>query len=176
MILNRPARIFTVFGLFCSAFVYGQNGRILKYPGLQKLNIFLGTWKSQTNPGSQEQDSAIYSCQWSLNGKFLICDQKVSNQGKQSNNLAIYDYDSVKDSYTLSIVGIPGVGPFDMPVKSIKDTLIYSGQYSDNGETVYTRTLNIFITSSKYIYLVQTSKDSLKWSNVLEGTATRIHF
>ena len=108
-------------------------------------------------------------CQW----KFFGCDQIVTNSDGKTNNLAIYSYDSL-DNYKLTLVGIPGVKPFSIPITSKGDTLIYSGENTENGQAIYTRTLNVFINDSKYRYIVQSSMDENQWTTSLEGIAKKI--
>ncbi|MDP9046753.1 MAG: hypothetical protein M3N14_01365 [Bacteroidota bacterium] len=151
---------------------FGQNGKILTEPGLKKLSVFLGTWKSQSE-GAKDQ-FAIYTCRWSVNGKYLVCDQIVTDGEKKTNNLAIYSYNAVRDTYKLSLVGIPGADPFAIPVTYKSDELVYSGDYMQDGKKVYTRTLNTFISRSYYIYKVQSSKDSINWTISIAGKAVKI--
>ena len=151
-----------------------QLGSILKDTGLLKLSVFIGKWEARSAPGSNDSTTAVYGCRWSENGHFLVCDQVVSQPGKSTNNLSIYSYDGVPDAYTLSLVGIPGADPFSIPVRSRGDTLIYLGQYKDQGNKVYTRTLNIFNSYARYQFVTQTSTDSLNWKTISAGASIRI--
>jgi hypothetical protein len=153
--------------------VLAQEGTVLKDAGLLKLKVFLGTWEGRNIPESADSSWAVYSCRWSDNGHFLVCDQMVRQKAVASNNLSIYSYDGTQDSYTLSLVGIPGSDPFTIPVRSRGDTLFYTGQYKDQGRTVYTRTLNVFATKERYRFMTQTSDDSVHWTTISGGLAVK---
>ena len=100
-----------------------QGGSVLNKKGLEKLSVLLGTWKDENKPGSKNQTTAITSCEWSLNGRYLVCDQLINQPDGQTNNLSIYSYDSLSDSYLLSLVGIPHTDPFSIPMTVRGDTL-----------------------------------------------------
>lgn len=171
--MTVPKAFLIMTAMFFSISVFAQNGKILKDPGLKKLSVFAGTWRSQNDEAYKDNSFAVYTCRWSAYGNFLICDQIVTKKDGKTNNLAIYSYDSL-NNYKLTLVGIPGVNPFSIPVTSKSDTLIYSGEYTDNGKKVYTRTLNVFLNDAKYKYTVQSSKDGINWATLVEGTAIKI--
>jgi hypothetical protein len=150
-----------------------QDGSVLKKNGIEKLSVFLGTWKAENKPGSSNLTTSITRCEWSLNGRYLICDQLIHEPDGQTNNLSIYSYDSLSNSYLLSLVGIPHTDPFSIPMSARGDTLIYSGSYVDKGKKIFTRTLNIFRSSSYYIFISQYSTNGDSWINTLEGSASK---
>jgi hypothetical protein len=149
---------------------------VLTQSGLDKLKVFVGTWNAHGNPDStgQTPPSAVTTCQWSANGKFLVCDQLVTNKGLVTNNLSIYSYNEGKDTYTLSLVGVPGMDPFSIPIAYKGDELIYSSDYSADGKTTYIRTLNIFSSTTDYIYQVQSSDDGIHWTTTASGQSHKV--
>ena len=66
----------TLLLLFLSGVSHAQ---VLSASGLRKLDVFVGTWKSQGILA--EGPSAVTTCSWSANGGYLVCDQKVTNGG-----------------------------------------------------------------------------------------------
>ena len=118
--------------------------------------------------------AATYTCQWSPNGRYLVADQLVNNNGTETNNLSIYNYDAGKDAYTLSLVGIPNMAPWSIGVVARGDTLIYNSEFMNNGKKVYNRTLNIFSSATAYVYLIQFSDDGVTWRTDGEGTARKL--
>jgi hypothetical protein len=152
---------------------FAQNTRVLRDSGLKKLSAFLGTWHAQGSGAADKNISANYTCQWSVNGKFLVADQLVNNNGTITNNLSIYSYNPATDDYTLSLIGIPGMQPFTIPVAYSRDTLIYHSENTENGKKTYNRTLNIFFSTSHYKYVVQSSADGLNWTTNGEGEAQK---
>jgi hypothetical protein len=153
--------------------VHGQQGKVLRSPGLKKLDVFVGIWKAENKPGSGAQTTAVTSCRWSENGRFLICDQMVSEATGVSNDLSIYSYDSASNSYFLSLVGIAKTDAYSIPITVRGDTLIYLGSYMDNGQKILNRTLNIFKDPNFYIFISQDSKDGLTWTTTLEGSSRK---
>jgi hypothetical protein len=157
--------------------VYGQSARVLTGQGVKKLGVFIGTWKAEStvDAAHPEKTSATYTCQWSPNGRYLVADQLVNNNGQETNNLSIYNYNADKDTYTLSLVGIPGVEPFSIGVLARGDTLFYNSEFMDNGKKVYSRTLNVFSSLTDYVYLIQFSEDGVSWRTNGEGKARKIN-
>ena len=164
--------LFLLF-ILLSELSMGQKASVLKAEGIQKMNVFTGTWKSENDTLYKDRTSAIFNCKWSPNGKYLICDQIVSGKAGKTNNLAIYSFDS-NNHYQLSLVGIPGVDPFSIPVISKGDTLVYPGSYTSNGHKIYNQTLNIFTNYKKYRFIVQYSEDSIHWTTTLAGTTIKL--
>ena len=140
-----------------------------------KLRVFIGTWKAEsTDSANAGKVSSVYACTWSPNGNFLIADQKVSNHGALTNNLSIYNYNAATDDYTLTLVGIPGMAPWTVPIAYSGDTLIYHSEYTSDGKKMYNRTLNVFLSATNYKFLIQSSPDGTNWRTDGEGLARKI--
>ena len=161
-----------IFGFVAPA--DGQSPQVLKGTGLHKLDAFLGTWRAEaTDSASKGKISAVNTIRWSPGGGFLIADQSVTIGDTHTNNLSIYSYNPGSDDYTLTIVGIPGRGPFSIPIAYSGDTLVYHSAYTDGGQRYYNRTLNIFKTPGEYVYLIQSSTDSVRWQTSGEGRSVK---
>src|SRR5579872_828929 len=134
-----------------------QTPVVLKDTGLKKLSVLVGTWRGENDPDSTGKRPvfAISSCQWSPNGNYLVCDQQVTNQGTTTNNLSIYSRNADKDGYTLTLVGVPGMDAFSIPITYKGDELYYLGSYTDDrGKKVYARTVNTFESPTSYTFKV----------------------
>ncbi|HEV3413290.1 MAG TPA: DUF1579 family protein [Puia sp.] len=170
--------LFVIVTLAISATGLAQSPTVLKDSGLKKLAVFVGTWRGENDPDPTVKSPtfAVSTCQWSPNGKYLICDQQVTNQGSTTNNLSIYSRDPDKDAYTLTVVGIPGMQPFSIPITYQGDELYYLGSYTDNsGKKVYTRTVNTFLSPTSYTFKVQSSEDGEHWTTSIQGKSRKIH-
>ncbi|HLX66936.1 MAG TPA: hypothetical protein VKR41_08060 [Puia sp.] len=155
-----------------------QSPVVLKDTGLKKLSVFVGTWRAENDPDSMGKIPvfAVSSCQWSPNGSYLICDQQVTDRGTISNDLSIYSRDPDKDGYKLTVVGVPGMQPFSIPVTYKGDEFYYLGSYTgDDGKKVYTRTVNTFLSPSSYTFKVQSSQDGEHWTTSMQGKSRKIH-
>ena len=164
--------IFVILTMVFPAIIFAQKATILKGDGLDKLSVLRGNWKAENQPGSKDNTTAVYGCRVSVNKSFLICDQIVNHEGHETNNLSIYSYDSL-NHYKLTLVGIPGVEPFSIPVITSGDSLIYPGSHLENGTRVYTRTVNVFNSNTKYDFFVQSSNDNIHWTTSLSGSAIK---
>ena len=163
--IQKLAALFCSLACLCVP-AFGQGVRVLKDSGLQKLKVFLGTWRALGSDSSRI--SAINTCRWSPNGKFLVADQQVTNNGVTTNNLSIYNYNAETDDYTLTLVGLKGMGPFTVPITYHGDTLVYEGGSAN-------RTLNIFESMERYRYVIQSSADGGKsWKTVGEGWSAKV--
>ena len=163
--------------LVASASGLAQPPVVLKESGIKKLAVFIGTWRADNDPDSSGKSdvSAVYACQWSSNGNYMIADQKVTNRGVMINNLSIYSYNADKDGYTLAVVGVPGMEPFSIPVTYKGDELYYLGSSIDNnGKTIFARTVNTFLSSTDYTFKVQSSEDGEHWTTSMQGKAHKI--
>jgi hypothetical protein len=170
--------LFLITATVASVTVLAQSPVVLKDSGLRKLGVFAGTWRGENDPDSTGKSPvvAISTCQWSPNGKYLVCDQRVTNQGATTNNLSIYSRDPDKDGYTLTLVGIPGMQPFSIPITYKGDEFYYLGSYTDDkGKKVYTRTVNTFLSTTSYTFKVQSSEDGEHWTTSIQGKSTKIH-
>ena len=93
--------------------------------------------------------------------------------GTKTNNLSIYGWDPGADEYVLTVAGLKGREPFTVPIACRGDTLIYHSAYTDNGRRYYNRTLNIFRSPMEYVYLIQSSEDSVHWVTHGEGRSVK---
>lgn len=164
-----------ICGLFCEKAVFAQQGTVLKEHGIKKLGVFWGTWKAvSTDAGDAGKISAVSTGSWSADGDFLVVEQAVDNHGKKANNLSIFQYNVSTDDYTLTLVGVPGMAPFTVPLAYSGDTLIFHSEWTENGMKKYNRTLNIFSSAASYRYIIQNSTDSVRWETTGEGVAERV--
>jgi len=155
--------------------ISAQSARVLTGDGLKRLSVFVGTWKAESvvDAGHPDHINATYICQWSANGQYLVADQLVNNNGRETNNLSIYAYNADKGDYTLSLVGVPGMQPFSIGVFARGDTLFYNSEFMNGDKKVYNRTLNIFHSATDYVYKIQFSDDGVNWRTDGEGKARK---
>jgi hypothetical protein len=83
----------------------------------------------------------------------------VDNKGTKTNDLSIYNHNMATDVNTLSLVGVPGMAPFTLPIAYQGDTLIYHSEYMYHGTKMYNRRLNVFRTSSNHTYFIYSASD-----------------
>jgi hypothetical protein len=64
--------------------------------------------------------------------------------------------------------------PFSIGVVAKGDTLFYNSEYENNGKKMYNRTLNIFSSTTAYVYKIQSSEDGINWRTDGEGSARKL--
>jgi hypothetical protein len=144
---------------------------------LRRLSALEGTWMIAGEPkGNVPADTVITYCKWSPTGRYLICDQVVKSVKGNSTDLAIYTYDSPRKEYQFYTAGISGEKPSSALLQIESNTWIYAGEYISDGDTLKTRTLNIFNPSGNEVeYKSQYSKDKgLTWITLGAGKEVRI--
>jgi hypothetical protein len=146
----------------------------LKDSGIKKLSAFTGKWHAwNTDSAGKGKIFAVFTCQLSPDGQYLIADRVVTINGAVTNVHSIYSYSKDKDDYSETIIGVPGMQPFTVPIAYKGDSLIYHSEYTANGKKMYARTLNIFLSPTSYIFLIQSSENGSYWHTDAEGRATK---
>jgi hypothetical protein len=152
-----------------------SSPHLLKDSGIKKLSVFTGNWRAwNTDSADKGKIFAVFTCQFSPNGQYLISDRVVTNNGAVTNIHSTYSYSKEKDSYSMTVIGVPGAQPFTVPIAYEGDSLIYHTEYTDSGKKKYARTLDIFLSTTSYIFLVQSSENGWYWHTDAEGKATKV--
>jgi hypothetical protein len=147
----------------------------LKDSGIKKLSVFTGSWHVwNTDSADKGKLFADFTCNFSPDGRYLITDRAVTNNGAVTNIHSVYSYNTEKDSYSMTVIGVPGAKPFNVPIECKGDSLIYYSEVTDNGKRKYARTIDIFLSATSYIFLVQSSENGWYWSTDTEGKATKV--
>jgi hypothetical protein len=142
----------------------------------EKLGAFLGQWESagkmvDTAYSHANQITATTNCNWSANGRFLICDQ-INRDAKNNvhNQLTIYAHKKEGD-YTYTSFQDAGERPFTGMLKIEGNTWTYTGgEFEDKGKKIKFRTINVFTSSNTDTFRVEYSEDGGSWKTTGEGT------
>lgn len=129
---------------------------------LDELNRFTGTWQSQgTFVDSPYQRAgtatATTTCAWSIDGRFMICQQSVNLNGVHDSDLGIYTYDPAASAYRFYNVHAARSTSATITVDG--DTIAYPYTFNDNGKNVTIRTLNVWKNPSMYTWRTEYSTD-----------------
>lgn len=148
---------------------------LLKDSGIKKLGIFTGAWRAwNTDSADIGKLFANFTCQFSADGQYLIADRAVTNNGAVTHIHSVYSYSKEKDRYLMTVTGVPETRPFSIPIAYNGDSLIYYSEVFDNGNKKFARTLDIFLSATSYIFLVQSSENGWYWHTDTEGRATKV--
>ncbi len=142
---------------------------------LDRLNIFAGTWKSDTQtfktPYSEEGSSSytlVNQC-WKA-GAFFLCNQSVDGV---SRTMLVFSYKGGDTYKEVAVSADSGMG-------SNGTLLVDGGVWTFPGEThklgqvVYFRTVNIYDGSDSLDYREEYSDDQQNWTLMAKGHETRV--
>lgn len=142
---------------------------------LDRLNVFAGTWKSDTRtfetPYSHEGSGSVTlvnQC-WKA-GAFFVCNQSVDGVSRV---MLVFSY---KGGDTYSEVEVPadtGVGSTGTLVVS-GGLWTWPGQFHKLGQVVYVRTVNIYNGTDSLDYREEYSNDQVEWAPMATGHETRV--
>lgn len=142
---------------------------------LDRLNIFAGTWKSDTQtfktPYSEEGSSSytlVNQC-WKA-GAFFVCNQSVDGV---SRTMLVFSYKGGDTYKEVAVSADSGMG-------SNGTLLVDGGVWTFPGEThklgqvVYFRTVNIYDGNDSLDYREEYSNDQQNWTLMAKGHESRV--
>lgn len=146
-------------------------------PAYAQLDRLVGTWHS---PGTFVDSAyskagtadATTACAWSDGRFYLICQQTVVMNGKTTHGIAIYTYDLDNKKYRFYNVSVTRANGTDIVVTPTSIT--YAGEFTDEGNHVLTRTLNLWENPQRYTWRSEYSLNEGKtWVLMGSGVSTR---
>lgn len=146
---------------------------------LNKLNAFVGTWKSEGNlydtPFTKMGKSeSISTCVWSPNKNYLIADQIIIKGVVKQNDLSIYTYDPQSRKYRFWGVNRGNSRPYHTDLSIDENIWRYTGSFKMEDTTVYTQTINRFISPSEVEFKSEYSFDKEHWITMSEGKEIKL--
>jgi hypothetical protein len=144
---------------------------------IDALDRFAGTWQSQgkflDTPYSQPgTSSATTTCAWSSDRVFMICQQVVTMQGKRDDDLGIYSYDDASGAYHFYNVHPGRTTSTAITVNG--NTITYPFTFTEKGQNVTIRTLNVWKSTSLYTWRTDYSTDGgATWTLMASGTSQK---
>jgi hypothetical protein len=143
---------------------------------IDELERFAGTWHSQgtfvdtpySNAGTA---TATTTCAWSTDRLFMICQQAVNMGGKADDDLGIYSYDE-SAGYRFFNVRPARISSTIITVSG--ETITYPFTFTDKGQNVTIRTLNVWKNPSFYTWRTEYTTDGGKnWKLMASGTSQK---
>ncbi|MGH8306955.1 MAG: hypothetical protein ACRER0_01635 [Gammaproteobacteria bacterium] len=146
--------------------------------GLDKIEAYAGTWKTQTehfnSPYSKagKETSTLHNDCW-RSGDFYACHQIVNGK---SAALIVFTYsgkDGLYHSYAIPANGgDAGLGG-ELIIKG--NIWTFPWDYKDKGKIVYFRVVNIFTAPGAIEYRQEFSNDKTHWTVMAKGHEARVH-
>ncbi len=145
--------------------------------GADELDRFAGVW---TSPGTllatpyskAGSATATTTCAWSAGRYFMICQQTIVSGSGSDHVLSVYTYDAAKHGYAFYHIGADGGGSSDIAIAG--DTVIYSNTFTDRGNRVTIRTLNVWQNARRYNWRTEYTTDGgATWSPMASGSAAK---
>lgn len=174
----RRAGIILAAALFFAAMAPAQESMPKPTPEHKKLDMLAGSWllegdvkPNPMGPGGKLTENE--TCEWMEGDFFLIChvDFKTANSGT-GKGLSVVGYSVPDKAYTYREFN--SWGEFDDSRGTLEgDTWTWTSDEKMGGMTVKTRFSMKFTSSSSYIFTYETSPDGAKWTNLVDGKATR---
>ena len=164
--------------LFAAAFFGSTLGVAADAPapdGLDRLNVFAGTWKSVgqnfKTPYSEASDtSSIVTNQCWKSGAFFLCNQAVDGVSRV---LVVFTYKG-GDTYTVSNIPAGGGIASNGSLVISGGVWTFPGVSHKYGQVTYFRTVNIYSNNDNLDYREEYSEDQQTWTPMAQGHETRI--
>jgi len=143
--------------------------------GLDRLNVFAGTWKSESEtyktPYSEEGTvtSTLDNQCWKA-GAFFICNQSVNGTSRV---LLAFVYKG-GDTYDVTYVPADGSHASNGTLLVDGGVWTYPGEQHKYGQVVYFRNVNIYANTDSLDYREEYSTDQQNWTLMAKGHETRV--
>jgi hypothetical protein len=146
-------------------------------PELKKLDIFAGSWTlegdmkpSSMGPGGKMTESE--KCEWMEGGFFLVCHTDFKSSMGNGTGMSILGYSTDDKVYTYREFN--SWGEFDDSKGSVDgDTWTWTSDEKMGGATVKGRFTMKITSATSYTFMFEMSQDGTKWTNVMDGKATK---
>jgi hypothetical protein len=186
--MNSSRTLTSLILLLVSAFVPGAAASAVAPDAsaasdpAAKLAVWAGRWSIsehdyETVYGHAHTNSVIADCNWTPNGRFMMCDYRNSNPsaGTPVNDLGIFSYSSAKKSYTR--VGVFNDDkPVWEPMTVEGNTWTTSMEFPYKGKTIVYRNVYTFSPDDRRTMdTVQISADrGQTWTTVSRFTGVKL--
>ena len=163
--------ILSAAALLASSFALGADGP----SPLDRLNVFSGTWKSDTQtfktPYSEDGTSSytlVNQC-WKT-GAFFVCNQSVDGV---SRSMLVFSFKG-GDTYKEVAVSAEGGTGSNGTLLIDGGVWTFPGEQHKYGQVTYFRTVNIYNGNDSLDYREEYSTDQQSWTLMAKGHETRV--
>lgn len=174
--MKHLAKIFAVatISIACAA---AQMAPPKPGPELKKLDVFAGTWAldgtmkpAMGMPGGTMTETE--KCEWMEGGFYLVCHSDYKGTMGSGVGLSVMGYSADDKAYTYREFN--SYGEFTDSKGMVEgDTWTWTNDEKMAGMTMKAKFTIKVTSATSYTFSFEMSEDGTKWSNVMEGKATK---
>jgi hypothetical protein len=146
-------------------------------PELKKLDIFVGSWRldgdikpGHMGPGGKMTEDE--KCEWMQGGFYLVCHSDYKSSMGNGVSLSVLGYATADKGYTYR--SFDSFGEFDDSKGTVDgDTWTWMSEEKMGGMTTKGRFTMKITSATSYDFAYDTSPDGTKWTNAMDGKATK---
>jgi Protein of unknown function (DUF1579) len=146
-------------------------------PEVKKLDMFVGSWTldgdmKATSMGPAGKMTENEKCEWMDGGFFIVCHADFKGSMGSGSGLTVMGYSTEDKTYTYREFN--SWGEFTDSKGSVDgDTWTWTNDEKMGGMTMKGRFVMKITSATSYNFSYDMSEDGAKWTNVMEGKATK---
>jgi hypothetical protein len=146
-------------------------------PELKKLDVFAGTWTldGTMKPGMMGPGGSMTEnekCEWMEGGFYLVCHSEYKGSMGSGIEMSVMGYSSEDKAYTYR--EFSSTGEFEDSRGTIDgDTWTWTSDEKMGGMTMKGKFTIKITSATSYNFAFDMSQDGTKWTNVMEGKASK---
>ena len=148
-------------------------------PELSKMNVWVGTWESQTQVMTTPYSEAAsvtseMTCTWSPHHGFILCDHLMHGVNGLSNSLSVYTYDEAAKTY--KFFGVEkDESPREVPMQVRGNVWTFGTEVQSQDKTIMFLTNDEFLSDKVMHFQTEFSEDNGRnWKELNKGELTKI--
>jgi hypothetical protein len=148
-------------------------------PELSKMNVWVGTWESQTQVMTTPYSEAAsvtseMTCTWSPHHGFILCDHLMNGVNGVSNSLSVYTYDEANKTYKFFGVDKDD-SPREVPMQVKGNVWSFGTEVRNQDKTIMFLTNDEFLSDKVMHFQTEFSEDNGRnWKELNKGELTKI--
>ena len=146
-------------------------------PEVKKLDMFVGSWTldgdmKATSMGPAGKMTETEKCEWMDGGFFIVCHADFKGSMGGGSGITVMGYSTEDKIYTYREFN--SWGEFTDSKGTVDgDTWTWTNDEKMNGMTMKGRFIMKITSATSYNFSYEMSDDGAKWTNVMEGKATK---
>ena len=146
-------------------------------PEVKKLDMFVGSWTldgdmKATSMGPAGKMTETEKCEWMDGGFFIVCHADFKGSMGSGSGVTVMGYCAEDKIYTYREFN--SWGEFTDSKGSVDgDTWTWTNDEKMGGMTMKGRFIMKITSATSYNFSYEMSEDGAKWTNVMEGKATK---
>jgi len=146
-------------------------------PELKQLDVFAGAWtlEGTMKPGTMGPGGTMTEtekCEWMEGGFYLVCHSDYKSSMGNGVGLSVMGYSADDKAYTYREFN--SFGEFDDSRGTLAgDTWTWNSDEKMGGTTMKGRFTMKMTSATSYTFMFEMSQDGVKWSDVMDGKASK---